>query len=115
MLAVRHLRNHKLGVPAGSPRARENAQCTAHRETWEEAGVDVRVGELLWAYPKNDFFLYACYLDEPLRNIDTQDAIEVSDVLWLDPRSIESSDWRFPEQWSQVVEVFREFSMRAVR
>lgn len=106
MLVIRHRINGKLGVPAGSGEDDESAQCTAHRETWEEAGVDVQVGELLWSYPENDFFLFACYLGDQLGESSTRDASEVIDVFWLDPHGIDPSEWRFPEQWAQVLDAF---------
>ena len=57
MLTVRHLRTGKLGLPGGKPKEQESAQCTAHRETWEETGIDVRVGRLLKNFNDN-YYLF---------------------------------------------------------
>ncbi len=47
LLVIRHRLGGKLGLPGGAAAAGESAQCTAHRETWEETGLDVRVGRFL--------------------------------------------------------------------
>ena len=47
LLLVRNRFNGKLGFPAGFSNFGEDAQCTAHRETWEETGLRVEVGELV--------------------------------------------------------------------
>ena len=59
MLVVRHRFGGKLGVPAGRATSGENAQCVAHRETWEETGVDVVVHGLLRRFGNG--FVYARY------------------------------------------------------
>jgi 8-oxo-dGTP pyrophosphatase MutT (NUDIX family) len=115
MLVVRHLMSGKLGMPAGYGEPGESAQCTAHRETWEEAGLAVRVGELLWEDPKNDFFLFACRLADKRSVSPGSDAAEIAAVLWLDPHGIEPSQWRFPDQWPHVMEAFERLSARNAR
>ena len=109
MLIVRHLMSGKLGMPAGFGESGESAQCTAHRETWEEAGVAVQVGELLWEDPANDFYLFACYLEGD-RDQSGPDGVEIEAVMWLDPHGLESSQWRFPDQWVHVLEAFQRLS-----
>jgi len=114
MLVVRHL-STKLGMPAGFGEPGESAQCTAHRETWEEAGVAVRVGELLWEDPKNNFFLFECFLADDRSESAGLDAAEVTAVLWLDPQGIEPSQWRFPDQWPYVLGAFERLSASNAR
>lgn len=109
MLVVRHL-STKLGMPAGFGEPDESAQCTAHRETWEEAGVAVQVGDLLWEDPENNFFLFACFLADDRSESAGLDAVEIAEVLWLEPRGIQSSQWRFPDQWPYVLEAFERLS-----
>jgi 8-oxo-dGTP pyrophosphatase MutT (NUDIX family) len=103
-LLVEHRIGGKISVPGGAAARGETAQCTAHRETWEETGVEVEVGPLLDRYDYG-LHLYAC---EPVAAVDTQSLefplwrnLEISKVLWMDPdeiRETDPSDWRFPEQ-----------------
>ena len=109
LLVIRHRANGKLGLPGGSSEYGETAQCTAHRETWEETGLDTIVGEKLYTF-ENSYQLYACY-PEPAEQLDaekliTNDAFEVSDVLWRDPKTLKRKKWRFPKQLRKLKELF---------
>ena len=59
VLLIRGRRSDKLSLPGGASRSPELAQCTAHRETWEETGIDVRVGGFI-GRTNTDFYLYDC-------------------------------------------------------
>jgi len=91
----------------------EAAQCTAHRETWEEAGIDAEVGRLVLVFD-NGFRLYACLPADPSVRPGTEPGVpewawtEVSEIDWVDPESVFAEDWRYPEQWPLVLEKFRE-------
>lgn len=110
MLVVRHVYGGKLGFPAGRARSGESAQCVAHRETWEETGMEVIVHGMLWRF-RNGFALYRCELVNP-DAAATEPAVprngrsEVSQVLWLDPASTGAADWRFPRDYPVIVELF---------
>lgn len=109
LLLLRH-RNGKLGPPAGTFNKGEAAQCTAHRETWEESGLEVNVGALLHQF-ENGFRLYHCQTQVPV-NISGDKKIpeigqsEIEDLLWLQPEQILASELRFPAQRQQLVELF---------
>jgi len=62
LLVIIHRLNNKLGIPGGTNKTDESAQCTAHRETWEETGYSVTVGKELQVF-NNGFHLYHCYLN----------------------------------------------------
>ena len=61
MLMVRHRETAKLSPPGGTAVQQETAQCTAHRETWEETGVEVRVGTLLKNVNQQLYLFFLCY------------------------------------------------------
>lgn len=108
LLVVREL-SGKLAFPAGSSEVGEIAQCTAARETWEEAGVNVIVGRLVMTFP-NGFRLYECipqdtgvYLSPVLRDWAKD---EIAEVLWVNPLQIQAEQWRYPDQWQLVQSQF---------
>ena len=96
LLVVRQRGSGKLNIPAGTRSSNESAQCTAHRETWEETGFSVRVGPLARAFD-NGFRLYHCEIiaegAQPFAG-----KREVSEVLWATTAEINSDNWRYPEQ-----------------
>lgn len=94
-------RTGKYSFPGGTAESGERAQCTAHRETWEEAGIDVRVGGLKHQFD-NGFYLFNCDADN--RNGKTRDWGEVIDVVWADPAAIAQQQWRYPYQRAKALE-----------
>lgn len=110
MLAVRHRFGGKLGFPGGRAGSGESAQCVAHRETWEETGVDVVVHEMLKRFG-NGFALYRC---EPVDSaaatmeVPASGGNEVTAVLWIDPRDTRPEDWRFPRDHPEVLKLLRD-------
>ena len=82
-------------------------QCTAHRETWEETGIDVQVGQFIGRLATG-FLLYACHSDQleltpqeipPLREWTRN---EVDNLVWRDLDSVAADEWRFPDQIEEV-------------
>jgi 8-oxo-dGTP pyrophosphatase MutT (NUDIX family) len=96
LLVIRHRPSGRLDLPGGRSKSGESARCTAQRETWEETGLDVRVGEALGGRTN----LFRCTplqaispaSDPPLRWWST---VEASAVLWVDPRTVQDSEWRY--------------------
>lgn len=111
MLAVRHRYGGRLGFPGGRADPGENAQCVAHRETWEETGLDVIVHEALKRFD-NGFALYRCELSDAAGiaagepEVPAGGGYEISRVLWIDPHSTKAADWRFPRDHPVVLEMF---------
>lgn len=89
-------RNGLYSFPGGTAEVGESAQCTAHRETYEEAGINTEVFGLHHQF-ENGFYLYYC---EPPKNLSlkTLDKGEVDEVLWVKPQSIPADQWWFPKQ-----------------
>lgn len=110
---VRHRFNGKLGFPAGGASPGESAQCVAHRETWEEAGVAVVVHGLITRLGTG-LALYRCELTDPAvadsneLTVPHSALTEISEVLWRDPRTTEAHEWRFPRDYPVVIELFNE-------
>lgn len=110
VLLVRNRWNGKLGFPGGFSEFKEAAQCTAHRETWEETGLQVEVGMLAMRF-ENGFALYHCQL---LLNQDVDGSIpvpmsgvaEISQILWADPHRVSFYKWRFPQQLPEFLRLF---------
>lgn len=96
LLVIRHRPSGRLDLPGGRSKAGESARCTAQRETWEETGLEVRVGEALGG--RTDLFrcvplqAIATTSDPPLR---WWSVVEASAVLWVDPRTVQDADWRY--------------------
>jgi len=115
MLIVRHQKTGKLRPPAGTAKEGETAQCTAHRETWEETGVEVRVGRLLNSFD-DQFHLFHCLAaDEALirsSELLVPEAFrsEISEILFLNPTLLSNDEWRFPEQVSGIKDAFTRIS-----
>ena len=79
-------------LPGGTAEPGERAVCTAWRETREETGLEVRVGELLHRFD-NGFRLYRCTPAEPQQAPSAAatgpgDALEIADLGWLDRHQI---------------------------
>ncbi|HQH26526.1 MAG TPA: NUDIX domain-containing protein [Oligoflexia bacterium] len=109
LLAVRHRFGSKLGLPAGTAEPGESAQQTAHRETWEETGIEVTVGRLL--KKSGSAFLYECHPKDPsslddITRLAAHDVLEITEVILIDPQSIRPEDWRFPTYLQEVQDIF---------
>lgn len=113
MLAVRHRFGGKLGFPAGRTNSGESAQCVAHRETWEETGLEVVVHDMLKRFG-NGFALYRCELaDNEAAEADELEVPasgrnEITQVIWIDPRSTRAADWRFPRDYPEILRLFED-------
>lgn len=110
LVVVRHRFSGKLGLPAGTAEPGESAQQTAHRETWEETGLDVSIGRLLLA--QRSFFLYECHAtDQSLFSAGIvqpapPDWFEITEALLVDPRSLLPSEWRLPKELNKIQNIF---------
>lgn len=87
----------KLSIPGGGKEAGESPQCTAHRETWEETGLDVTPTDLVAVFD-NGFHLFNCTLHEGSGEVDPPLRFEVQEAFWLAPEDFQQHQWRYPEQ-----------------
>jgi 8-oxo-dGTP pyrophosphatase MutT (NUDIX family) len=101
VLAIVHRFSGKLDLPGGRREADETGQCTAHREAWEETGLDVTVGRFL--VERNSTMLFDCRLPPGIDatrdlSVPLWGHIEVAGIEWVDPSKQDPDDWRFPEE-----------------
>jgi 8-oxo-dGTP pyrophosphatase MutT (NUDIX family) len=102
ILVMRHRLGGALGVPGGAALPGETAQCTAARETWEETGLEVEVGELVTRFD-TAFRLYECRLLTPLPSgelpeLPAHALVETTALFWADPAELVAKEWRYPDQ-----------------
>ena len=96
LLVVEDLRGG-INVPGGKSAPGESAQCAAHRETWEETGLNLQVGELK-AVMDTGFHLYDCRFGSHAGAIDPPPRMEIKRAFLLAPSDFGNYDWRFPGQ-----------------
>ena len=114
LLTITHRLSHKYAIPGGkSSGARESAQCTAHRETWEKTGFNVEVGPLL-GINQDRFRYYACELDDDFDGevlaFPTPDWTEddVEGIQLIDPFDTQHFNWHFPDQLILLRDMFND-------
>ena len=105
LLVVQGL-NDKLSPPGGKSENGESAQCTAHRETWEETGLALRPTKLLAVFDTG-FHLYRCERFPGSGAIDPPLRFEVRAAFYLAPEEFDEWQWRFPGQ-QQVLKTLME-------
>lgn len=86
-----------ISIPGGSGEADETPRCSAHRETWEETGLNVTPEQLVRKFD-NGFHLYRCYLTPESGKIDPPFKLEVKRAFWLSPQDFDQYQWRYPAQ-----------------
>jgi 8-oxo-dGTP diphosphatase len=96
MLVVENLRG-KVSPPGGKTEPGESAQCAAHREAWEETGLDVLPGPLLHTFDTG-FNLYQCGIHAQSGQIGPHAPDEVRRAYWLRVEDFGTVEWRFPGQ-----------------
>ena len=106
-----------LSPPAGHSEPNETAQCTAHREAWEEVGVNVTVGKKLIYYSVPNFYLFECTLTDREaakithnmfhKDIDTKRPVQIQ---LIDPLKLDPKRWRFSYQLPDVQKLFLELT-----
>lgn len=118
LLVLKHRFGGKVGIPGGAAREGESAQCAAHRETWEETGLDVRVGRKLGSL-RYGFTLYQCHPDalpDTGKAVDLpwHALLEVTDAVWLRPQEIPRDQWRYEDQVDAFMELVERAGQRPV-
>ena len=110
-LAARHRKKDKWNLPGGTAERGESAECTAARETKEELGLDVSVGELLVQH-ENGFYLFNCELAadqyQSSYSVPPSGINEVTEIQWLYPDQVKAQDWRYPERWEKMQQLVTE-------
>ena len=96
-----------MSPPGGKAGEGESAQCAAHRETWEETGLDVRPMRLLRTFDTG-FQLYHCepYTKDP--GTLNGRISEVRRALWLPFDEFDQVTWRFQGQGKELLDLIPE-------
>lgn len=102
-LLVVDSRTGGLTPPGGKSRDGESAQCTAHRETLEETGLDLIPRELVTVLDTG-FHLYRCEIHAGSGSIEP-DVLEVKRGLWLDISAFDDVKWRYPGQGQMLTDL----------
>ena len=103
----------RLVFPGGTARKNETAQCTAHRETWEETGLDVTVGHLWTRSDGPTIYIYKCAATpsisaETIPILPWRSRIEVSDIQWVDLTELQPPEWQYPRQLQHIQRLLSE-------
>ena len=90
--------------PGGKSKPGESAQCAAHRETWEETGLDLRPGRLLQKFDTG-FYLYDCDIHADSGAIEAGSPREVRRGFWLPVTDFDTVEWRFEGQGEALLDL----------
>ena len=93
-----------FGPPGGSARDTESARCAAHRETWEETGLDLVPGDLVATFDTG-FNLYQCAIHQHSGDLEIRQRTEISQIIWLPVDQFDTVEWRFAGQGEQLHEL----------
>ena len=102
VLMIRHRLSGRLDFPGGGTLEGESLACTAHRETWEETGLNVLVRDKV-AVTKNGLALFACDENADLDQLPTEfsaphwSAIEVIQLEKVKPFELDHDHLRYPD------------------
>jgi len=115
ILVVKLRKTGKWDIPAGKSLPGELPSKTAERETWEEAGVQVKVIRLLDfidAPAGHGLYIYEAVpsnnqlaLDVPLE-INPQFAQEIVEARFLPIQDLHQDSFRYPEILPRVIHLF---------
>ncbi len=116
VMGINRLLN-RLQLPVGRHKHGETAQQTAARETMEETGLEVDVGEIAFSLKNDRVILYFCHPTDPspdYNNLHPTDRVEISRALIVNPVTMLSpagepvtTKWRYPEMQWLLRTVFR--------
>lgn len=113
LVTIGHRLTGKLDIPGGTTEGGESAQCTAHRETWQETGFNVQVGQLL-GVKDNGFRFYQCNLagdfTGEIKQFPVPDwsSTEVTAIQLKDPFATRDTDWRYPDELIEIRGMFNQ-------
>lgn len=90
---------HKGGVsvPGGKSLPDEAPRCTAQRETWEETGLVLAVGELAAVFDTG-FHLFHCQHTTDSGVINPPPRFEIKAAYYLPAAEFDTTQWRFADQ-----------------
>jgi len=100
-LVIKHRPTGQYDLPYGDPISDESAQCTAHRHTWQQTGLNVEVDQLL-GVTQSGMMLFACKMsggftseDSPLEPPSWADKT-IQTIEFINPFDTRHDVWRQP-------------------
>ncbi|MFA0523559.1 phosphatase PAP2 family protein [Vibrio sp. 10N.222.52.C3] len=119
IVLVDELITGQLSLPGGTVVSGEPPAVAVQRETWEEAGLSVTVGDVL-GYT-DSAVVFDCISDSEVISYKARNelggfelpiwfaphyGVEVSRAMLLPPTELQDHQYRYPEQWSEINELF---------
>jgi hypothetical protein len=99
LLVIKHKDTGQYDLPYGDPISEESAQCTAHRHTWQQTGLNIDVGQLL-GVTQSGTMLYSCKIsggftseDSPLKPPSWADK-NIQTIEFINPFDTRHDVWR---------------------
>ncbi|MCU7553066.1 NUDIX hydrolase [Alteromonas sp. ASW11-19] len=111
LLFITHRLSGKLDVPGGGRTDDSSLACTAHRETWEETGLNVEVGPVLGT-TANGMVLFYCAESANLAALPSEfaapgwAAVEVAGLQKTSPFELRHEQLRFADDLVPLRDAF---------
>lgn len=101
LLVLKYSSSGQYDLPYGDPLIDESAQCTAHRATWEQTGINVNVDQLL-GITQSGLMLFSCELgggftsdDGPI-DVPGWSSGDIQQIEFINPFDTRYDSWRQP-------------------
>lgn len=119
LVLIHEILTNKISLPGGTVIEGESPKLAAQRETWEETGLVVTVGEELGRTDTAVF--YDCVSDSEViafsmtNTLDGNElpiwfaphyGVEVASAMIANPSNMSASLYRYPAQWKEVAEFY---------
>lgn len=111
LLFIQHRLTGRLDVPGGGRQQDSSLACTAHRETWEETGLNVEVGAVLGT-TSHGMVLFHCTQTANLAALPAEfaapdwAAVEVSGLHKVSPFDLRHEQLRFADDLVPLRDAF---------
>ncbi|RJX72858.1 phosphatase PAP2 family protein [Vibrio sinensis] len=127
LVMINEIITGKISLPAGGLIDNESAQHSAEREAWEETGLIVSAQKELGR--KNGTVYFDCVADSNIVAFEFQNSfdgfelpiwfaphygVEVSSAMLVNPYEIASQQYRYPQRWQEVLNLFQEASIQEI-
>ncbi len=102
LLVIKYSSDAPYDLPFGNPLSNESAQCTAHRSTWEQTGINVEVDQLL-GITQSGMMLFSCKLGGGFTSKDGPIAPpswsnkDIEQIDFINPFDTRHAAWRQPD------------------